>query len=83
MHGALLAADRLLYETVASVACPDLLLCAAELGVSHAALHGLSCRSADSLLWLPQVTLLRDEVVANFFSPAHFLDHTSFDCGRL
>jgi hypothetical protein len=32
---------------------------------------------------LPQVTLLRDEVVANLFSPAHFLDHTSFDCGRL
>jgi 2-polyprenyl-6-methoxyphenol hydroxylase-like FAD-dependent oxidoreductase len=31
----------------------------------------------------PPVTALRDAFIRTAFSPAHFLDHTSFDCGTL
>jgi hypothetical protein len=32
---------------------------------------------------LPPVALARDVYVQHAFSPAHFLDHAAFDCGRL
>jgi 2-polyprenyl-6-methoxyphenol hydroxylase-like FAD-dependent oxidoreductase len=32
---------------------------------------------------LPPVTALRDTFIRTAFSPAHFLDHTGFDCGTL
>ena len=32
---------------------------------------------------LEPVCMVRDFVLENRFSPAHFLDHTSFDCGTL
>ncbi len=32
---------------------------------------------------LPPVVAARDAFVERFFSPAHFLDHATFDCGRL
>ncbi len=38
-----------------------------------------------ALLQLPlePVSVVRDAFVSTAFSPAHFLDHTSFDCGPL
>ena len=32
---------------------------------------------------LPPVCAARDWFIGNAFSPAHFLDHTAFDCGKL
>ncbi len=32
---------------------------------------------------LPPVILARDWFVANLFNPGHFLDHATFDCGKL
>ena len=32
---------------------------------------------------LPPVALARDLFVQHVFSPAHFLDHAAYDCGRL
>ena len=32
---------------------------------------------------LPPVALARDLFVQYAFSPAHFLDHAAYDCGRL
>jgi 2-polyprenyl-6-methoxyphenol hydroxylase-like FAD-dependent oxidoreductase len=32
---------------------------------------------------LEPVCAVRDYVLANRFNPAHFLDHTSYDCGTL
>lgn len=32
---------------------------------------------------LPPLVLARDLFVQRAFSPAHFLDHAAYDCGRL
>lgn len=32
---------------------------------------------------LPPLVLARDLFVQHAFSPAHFLDHAAYDCGRL
>ncbi len=41
----------------------------------------------DVRVWMPdlcvQVLAVRDLFVSTLFSPSHFLDHTTFDCGTL
>lgn len=32
---------------------------------------------------IPQVSMARDSFVEHLFNPGHFLDHATFDCGRL
>ena len=37
----------------------------------------------NALVFLVQICAVRNIFVEKAFSPAHFLDHTEFDCGRL
>lgn len=68
----------------------------AWLGCGHGiqALHQHACaeqkvpnkmRLRVCVLPLPtlQVCLVRDTFVSTLFNPSHFLDHTTFDCGKL